>query len=50
MLRKSSASRPPGAIFVKEGSFNQSGGKLMITDASSESDGGVVRIRRNAKR
>ena len=33
-----------GAIYVKEGSFTQSGGTLTITDASSESDGGVVRM------
>ena len=36
-----------GAIYVKEGSFIQSGGNLTITDASAKSDGGVVRIRRN---
>ena len=29
-----------GAIYVKEGIFNQSGGTLTITDASAESDGG----------
>jgi len=32
-----------GAIYVKEGSFTQLGGNLTITDASAESDGGVVR-------
>ena len=32
-----------GAIYVYQGSFTQSGGTLTITDASSESDGGVVR-------
>ena len=37
-----------GAISVAFGSFTQSGGNLTITDASSESDGGVVRIRWNA--
>ena len=36
-----------GAIYVKEGSFTQSGGTSTITDASAGSDGGVVRMLRN---
>jgi len=33
-----------GAIYMKQGSFNQSGGNLTITDAFAESDGGVVHV------
>ncbi len=45
MLSKGSAQFSAGAIYVQDRSFNQSGGTLTITDASSESDGGVVRMR-----
>ena len=40
MLRKELCIFSTGAIYVDERSFTQSGGKLTITDASAESDGG----------
>ena len=50
MLPKSPAQFSAGAIYVREhGSFTQLGGTLTIADAAAESDGGMVRIRKNPR-